>query len=178
MAAPTKSRARVIEHGPKFKIIVMESPTEQDSAAYIQELKDFGVTDLVRTCEPTYSPEKFVAEGIAVHEMQFADGQEPPEDTLAEWNKIISKRYNARDPKFEAGMVAVHCVAGLGRAPVMAAVALIEMTGIDPFDAVTKIREKQKGAINARQLKFLQDYKKTNKKGGGGDSCTGSCAVM
>lgn len=169
------SRARVIEHGPKFKIIIMEAPTEQSSAAYIKELKDFGVTDLVRACEPTYSPEKFVTEGIAVHDMQFADGQEPPEDTLAEWNKIINKRYNSKDPNYDPGMVAVHCVAGLGRAPVMAAVALIEMTGIDPFDAVTKIREKQKGAINARQLKFLQDYKKSCKKGGSGQGC---CAVM
>lgn len=153
----------------------MESPTEQNSAAYIQELKEHGVTDLVRTCEPTYSPEKFVAEGIAVHEMQFADGQEPPADTLAEWTKIINKRYNSKDPTFEAGIVAVHCVAGLGRAPVMAAVALIEMSGIDPFDAVTKIREKQKGAINARQLKFLQDYKKTCKKASSGGPC---CVVM
>ena len=56
--------------------------------------------------------------------------------------------------------VAVHCVAGLGRAPVLVAIALIE-DGMEPLDAVHEIRSKRKGAINARQLAYLENtYKR------------------
>lgn len=132
------------------------------------------MTDVVRTCEPTYSPELFEKVGIKVHEMTFPDGAAPPEDLILKWNGLICQRYRPKDPA-DTGVVAVHCVAGLGRAPVMAVVALIEMTSIDPMDAVDKIRETQKGAINARQLKFIQSYKRMTKPGPIGHCI---CAVM
>mmetsp|Transcript_96934 Transcript_96934/g.269679 ORF Transcript_96934/g.269679 Transcript_96934/m.269679 type:complete len:170 (-) Transcript_96934:123-632(-) len=169
MNAGSLTGMRLVEHG-KFKMIIMDAPSDANSATYVKELKALGVTDVVRTCEPTYKTERFEKEGIQVHEMTFPDGAAPPEDLIQRWNELICKTYKSKDP---AGLIAVHCVAGLGRAPVMAAVALIEMTAMDPMDAVEKIRERQKGAINARQLKFLQAYKRTTK---GGASC--QCTVM
>eukprot|EP00747_Dinoflagellata_sp_TGD_P169602 gnl/TRDRNA2_/TRDRNA2_198967_c0_seq1.p1 gnl/TRDRNA2_/TRDRNA2_198967_c0~~gnl/TRDRNA2_/TRDRNA2_198967_c0_seq1.p1 ORF type:complete len:179 (-),score=32.67 gnl/TRDRNA2_/TRDRNA2_198967_c0_seq1:64-600(-) len=175
-AAPG-SKTRLIEHG-KFKIIIMDAPNDANSAQYVQELKEFGVTDVVRTCEPTYSPTNFEKEGIQVHEMMFPDGAPPPDETIAAWVELIRDRYKSGKSSGkdagDSGLVAVHCVAGLGRAPVMAAVALIEITAIDPMDAVMKIREKQKGAINARQLKFLQAYKRTGVQN---NSCQ-KCMIM
>mmetsp|Transcript_15014 Transcript_15014/g.31317 ORF Transcript_15014/g.31317 Transcript_15014/m.31317 type:complete len:171 (+) Transcript_15014:193-705(+) len=161
---------RVIEHG-NFRLIIMDAPSDTNCAQYVKELKAVGVTDVVRTCEPTYLPERFEKEGIRVHELMFPDGAPPPEDIIQKWNELIHLRYRPKD-KNDAGVLAVHCVAGLGRAPVMAAVALIEMTSMDSMDAVEKIREKQKGAINARQLKFLQTYKPTANT----QKC--GCAVM
>uniref|UniRef100_A0A7S2AGP4 protein-tyrosine-phosphatase n=1 Tax=Alexandrium andersonii TaxID=327968 RepID=A0A7S2AGP4_9DINO len=151
---------RLIEYG-KFRIIIMDAPSDANSGVYVKELKALGVTDVVRTCEPTYSTERFEKEGIQVHEMTFADGAAPPDDLIQRWHELIRQRYKSKD---DAGVIAVHCVAGLGRAPVMAAVALIEMTSMDAMDAVEKIRERQKGAINARQLKYLQAYKRTTNK--------------
>mmetsp|Transcript_21859 Transcript_21859/g.63074 ORF Transcript_21859/g.63074 Transcript_21859/m.63074 type:complete len:171 (+) Transcript_21859:141-653(+) len=159
---------RLLEHG-KFKMIIMDAPSDANAPAYVKELKVFGVTDVVRTCEPTYSTERFEKEHIQVHEMTFPDGAAPPDELIQRWNELICNRYKSKESQ---GLVAVHCVAGLGRAPVMAAVALIEMTAMDPMDAVEKIREKQKGAINARQLKFLQTYKRTTSKGGAACGCT------
>lgn len=156
-------RTRLVENG-KFRIVIMDAPCDANSYSYVQELKAFGVTDVVRTCEPTYSPDNFEKEGIRVHEMTFPDGAAPPDELIQRWNALVSSRYKPRDPA-DAGTVAVHCVAGLGRAPVMAAVALIEMTAMDPMDAVEKIREQQKGAFNARQLKYLQTYKRMTHKG-------------
>ena len=40
--------------------------------------------------------------------------------------------------------------------------ALIE-AGMAPLDAVIFIREKRRGAINAKQLKFLEAYKRRGK---------------
>mmetsp|Transcript_7863 Transcript_7863/g.22606 ORF Transcript_7863/g.22606 Transcript_7863/m.22606 type:complete len:179 (-) Transcript_7863:206-742(-) len=159
----TTAVTHVIEHG-KFKIVIMESPSDANSPAYIERLRSLGVTDVVRTCEPTYDAARFEKEGIRVHEMSIPDGAPPPDDTIAKWLDLLRLRYRSKDPS-ECGMIAVHCVAGLGRAPVMAAVALLEMTTLDPLDVVEKIRAKQKGAINARQLKFLQSYKRITKSG-------------
>jgi len=54
--------------------------------------------------------------------------------------------------------IGVHCVAGLGRAPVLVAVALIE-NGMEPFEAIQFIRTKRMRAMNARQIRYLESYK-------------------
>eukprot|EP00930_Biecheleria_cincta_P016399 TRINITY_DN13353_c3_g1_i1.p1 TRINITY_DN13353_c3_g1~~TRINITY_DN13353_c3_g1_i1.p1 ORF type:complete len:173 (-),score=26.93 TRINITY_DN13353_c3_g1_i1:109-627(-) len=170
MSVVPEIKTRMVEEG-KFKIVIMDAPCDDNSFKYVQELKAVGVTDIVRTCEPTYTPDNFESEGIQVHEMTFPDGAPPPEELLQRWTGLICRRYRAKNPA-DTGIVAVHCVAGLGRAPVMAAVALMEMTALDALDAVEKIREKQKGAINARQLKFLQTYRRKTSKGPMGPCCT------
>mmetsp|Transcript_113404 Transcript_113404/g.353539 ORF Transcript_113404/g.353539 Transcript_113404/m.353539 type:complete len:168 (+) Transcript_113404:184-687(+) len=167
MAPGSVTGMRLLEHG-KFRIIIMDAPSDANLGVYVKELKALGVTDVVRTCEPTYSTQRFEEEGIQVHEMTFPDGSAPPDDLIQRWHVLIRKRYRSKD---QAGLVAVHCVAGLGRAPVMAAVALIEITAMDAMDAVVKIREKQRGAINARQLKYLQSYKRSATK-------SSRCALM
>ena len=63
----------------------------------------------------------------------------------------------------EPATLAVHCVAGLGRAPAMVALALIEFGGMDGLDAVDSIRKQRRGAINAKQLSYIQQYKPASK---------------
>jgi len=73
--------------------------------------------------------------------------------------------------------IAVHCVAGLGRAPVLVAIALIEFAKMEPVDAATFIRKHRRGAINNMQLDWLEKYKRRYKrnKSSAGASC---CVVM
>jgi protein tyrosine phosphatase type 4A len=88
--------------------------------------------------------------------MPFDDGTPPSKEILARWRTVVkqSEKANAR--------VAIHCVAGLGRAPVMVAIALID-SGLDSVAAVELIRKERRGAINRKQLDFLRAYKPPSK---------------
>lgn len=135
-----------------LKFMIIDRPTEYNLPAYIKELKENGVTALVRVCEPTYSPAPVESAGISMQDCPFDDGTEPPPDVIKVWRQVVKKHSS------EGNRVAIHCVAGLGRAPVMVAIALIDK-GLDFTDAVELIRKERKGAINRRQLDFLRTYK-------------------
>ena len=59
----------------------------------------------------------------------------------------------------ESPCIAVHCVAGLGRAPLLIAIALIEH-GMSNLDSVDFIRDKRRGAFNNTQIVFIDRYKR------------------
>lgn len=74
---------------------------------------------------------------------------------MREWLTLV-ERTRAKDP---TPTIAVHCVAGLGRAPVLVAIALIEM-GMKPLDAIEYIRGKRRGAFNKVQIAYLVSWEK------------------
>ncbi len=57
----------------------------------------------------------------------------------------------------------MHCVAGLGRAPLLVVLALINR-GCEPFEAINLIRKARRGALNIIQTNYITEYKPTNKK--------------
>ncbi|XP_046412334.1 PRL-1 phosphatase isoform X2 [Neodiprion virginianus] len=126
----------------------------QFDSHFFQELKKHNVKEVVRVCEPTYKVEELKSEGISVLDLVFDDGTFPPREVVDEWFELLRKRFGETPD----ACVAVHCVAGLGRAPVLVAIALIEL-GLKYEDAVALIREKRRGAINAKQLAFLEKYR-------------------
>ena len=54
--------------------------------------------------------------------------------------------------------VLVHCLAGLGRAPLLVAVSLIEKK-MDQLDAINLMRTKRPGSLNSNQINWLIEYK-------------------
>lgn len=138
----------------KLNFVIMDRPTEFNLPSYLRELQKAGVTAVVRVCEPTYPTELLTKAGISVHEIPFEDGQSPPKEVISKWRGVVKETCGPAG----AGCVAIHCVAGLGRAPVMVALALIDK-GLDAVAAVELIRRERKGAINRRQLDFLRSYK-------------------
>jgi len=153
------SRPTLIE-AKNQRFLIMDAPTDSNLSKYIEILKKTKVKHVVRTCSPTYSIEPLVAAGIKVTELPFVDGEPPPNSLIDKWLDLLKKEFT----EDKEAVVAVHCVAGLGRAPVLVAVALIE-GGMEPMSAIALIRKKRKGAINTKQLKFLEQYKP--KKGDG-----------
>jgi protein tyrosine phosphatase type 4A len=179
----------------RMQFLIMDAPRASNLHTYIKECKKHNVTDIVRVCEPTYSETNLTKAGIQLHEMPYPDGHSPPDDVLDRWLKLVDDRFNgsttnsatsassaldASTTNANGGVsrsanptIAVHCVAGLGRAPVLVAIALIEFAKEEPVDAALFIRKHRKGAINNTQLDWLEKYKRRYK--GSGAAC---CVVM
>lgn len=144
----------------RLRFIVMDAPSENNIETYVNELHRLNVTDVVRLCDPTYRKEAVETRGIRLHDMIFSDGDSPPVVVLNSWLKLVSEVFYEKDEKSASDpcpRIAVHCVAGLGRAPVLVAIALIE-EGMSALDAVTFIRSRRRGAINNKQLRYLEGY--------------------
>jgi protein tyrosine phosphatase type 4A len=137
-----------------MKFLIMDRPTDSTIPALLEELKKRNVKDVVRVCEATYSTDLLEKEGIRVLDWPFDDGFPPPAKIVDDWFDLLRTRFKEDPDSF----VAVHCVAGLGRAPVLVALALIEL-GMKYEDAVELIRQKRRGAINAKQLQYLEKYR-------------------
>ncbi|VDO92164.1 unnamed protein product [Soboliphyme baturini] len=91
---------------------------------------------------------------LIFQDWEFPDGSPPPPEIRDKWIQLVKNRV-VSDP---GSCIAVHCVAGLGRAPVLVALALME-AGMKYEDAVELIRQHRRGAINQKQLTYLQKYK-------------------
>lgn len=70
----------------------------------------------------TRGPLQFEEHGIRVVGLGFADGELPPHALIEDWLDLLA----AAKKETSSPVIAVHCVAGLGRAPVLVVIALIE----------------------------------------------------
>ncbi|RMB91207.1 hypothetical protein DUI87_32343 [Hirundo rustica rustica] len=137
-----------------LRFLITHNPTNATLSKFIEELKKYGVTTLVRVCDATYDQAPIEKEGIQVLDWPFDDGAPPPSQIVEDWLNLLKTKFRE-----EPGCcVAVHCVAGLGRAPVLVALALIEC-GMKYEDAVQFIRQKRRGAFNSKQLLYLEKYR-------------------
>ena len=72
---------------------------------------------------------------LTTQDCPFDDGAAPPAEIIKRWLDVMDETFRDHPD----GCVAVHCVAGLGRAPVLVAVALMEQ-GMKYTAAVELIR--------------------------------------
>ncbi|KAI9202561.1 protein-tyrosine phosphatase-like protein [Polychytrium aggregatum] len=140
-----------------MKFLIMDCPTERNANLYLQELKKENVTDIVRLCEPTYSKEMFASNDIEVTDMFIPDGGIPSAQTIDTFLNLCTSKFGVLGAESEPeAAIAVHCIAGLGRAPIMVCIALVE-GGMPALDAVAYIRKCRRGALNAVQMEFMVD---------------------
>lgn len=151
-----------------FRFLILDAPSPSSLPSYVKELQKHKVTHLVRVCGPTYKAEIVEKAGIAVHGWQFDDGAPPPQSVVDNWLHLLDnelvRRESSPSTALGAPTIAVHCVAGLGRAPILVAIALVEFAGLPALDAVGYVRERRKGAINQVQLNWLMRYKPRSKQ--------------
>ncbi|XP_006885155.1 PREDICTED: protein tyrosine phosphatase type IVA 1-like [Elephantulus edwardii] len=136
-----------------MRFLIAHNPNQASLNKFLQELKRNGVTTIVRVCEATYNTDFLEQEGIQVFDWPFADGTAPSNQIVDQWLDLVKRKFR----ESPGCCIAVHCTAGLGRAPVMVALALIE-GGMKYEEAVQFIRQKRRGAFNSKQLSYLENY--------------------
>uniref|UniRef100_A0A672GDI6 Protein tyrosine phosphatase 4A1 n=1 Tax=Salarias fasciatus TaxID=181472 RepID=A0A672GDI6_SALFA len=106
-----------------MRFLITHNPTNATLNKFIEELKKYGVTTVgPSVVRPPTTPPLVVKEGIQVLDWPFDDGAPPSNQIVDDWLNLLKLKFRE-----EPGCcIAVHCVAGLGRAPVLVALALIE----------------------------------------------------
>ncbi|KAI3388191.1 hypothetical protein SNEBB_006237 [Seison nebaliae] len=137
-----------------FRFLITDRPTNASLENYVKQISSYGCTDVVRVCEPNYEIDKLLLNNIAVLDLPFPDGGCPPVTIIRQWFQLLKGRYKSN----KSACVAVHCVSGLGRAPVMVAITLMEL-GLGYLEAVSRVREKRHGALNSKQLDYLAKFR-------------------
>uniref|UniRef100_A0AAF6ZRY7 Protein tyrosine phosphatase 4A3 n=3 Tax=Bos TaxID=9903 RepID=A0AAF6ZRY7_BOVIN len=112
-----------------MRFLITHNPTNATLSSFIEDLKKYGATTVVRVCEVTYDKAPLEKDGITVVDWPFDDGAPPPGKVVEDWLSLLKNKF-CDDP---GSCVAVHCVAGLGR--------------------------KRRGAINSKQLTYLEKYR-------------------
>ncbi|KPA77791.1 protein tyrosine phosphatase-like protein [Leptomonas pyrrhocoris] len=151
-----------------FHFLILDAPSPSNLPTYVKELQRRNVRHLVRVCGPTYDTSLVQNNGIEVHSWPFDDGAPPTRSVIESWLKLLDQELlkMKEDPAATAPTIGVHCVAGLGRAPILVALALVEYGQVPALDTIALIREKRKGAINQIQMNWLTKYKRRRQSGG------------
>uniref|UniRef100_A0A673UF06 Protein tyrosine phosphatase 4A1 n=1 Tax=Suricata suricatta TaxID=37032 RepID=A0A673UF06_SURSU len=94
-----------------MRFLITHNPTNATLNKFIEELKKYGVTTIVRVCEATYDTALVEKEGIHVLDWPFDDGAPPSNQIVDDWLSLVKIKFHE-----EPGCcIAAHCVAGLGR---------------------------------------------------------------
>lgn len=133
----------------KMSFLITHMPTENTIETYIsvstnfnpffsslhfQDLERHRANTLVRVCDPTYSAEEIRRHGIKVYDWKFEDGGWPTNDIIQKFLQLCLEVFTSSNDT-----IAIHCVAGLGRSPILVAIALVE-AGCKADDAIFLIR--------------------------------------
>ncbi|KAJ1909125.1 hypothetical protein IWQ60_008522 [Tieghemiomyces parasiticus] len=171
---PSSAKSQRLITPPTFleyqglRFLIFDAPSNNTLPIYLKEMERYNVKDVVRACDVTYQKKPLEDKGIAIHDWSFPDGAPPPAHIVDQWLRLIQQRFGADGANPDKNTIAVHCVAGLGRAPILVAIALIEY-GMSPLDSVQFIRSKRNGAINRKQLQYVETYRRRSK---------GKCTIM
>lgn len=149
------------------KFLLLDAPTRKTLPTYVDVFKRENVSDLIRIChrpsldnskDNEYDAQELEKEtGIKVNDdIKFEDGGVPSNEAIQYWLTLVEKA------KENNTTIGVHCVAGIGRAPVLIAISLVE-EGMDPLDAIAYIRKYRRGALNKNQVRFIDKYKPKKK---------------
>eukprot|EP01006_Ploeotia_vitrea_P034125 TRINITY_DN65711_c8_g2_i1.p1 TRINITY_DN65711_c8_g2~~TRINITY_DN65711_c8_g2_i1.p1 ORF type:complete len:278 (+),score=23.77 TRINITY_DN65711_c8_g2_i1:131-964(+) len=163
--------ATVVEHRQgllEMKFLITDAPPESQIPAYIKLLKKHGCVHLVRVCSETYPATPVESVGIKVYHWPFDDGHTPPQSVVSNWLGLVASTFpvtpeNGPPSTQPLPCIAIHCIAGLGRAPMLVALALVEYGNLAPEDAAVYVRNLRKGAFNPNQLTYIRKYKRNKK---------------
>lgn len=145
--------------------IVFNSPN-RDNQKSIDELNNIvnlnNIKIIFRLCEPLYDSNNIY--NCKIIDMIIEDGSFPSSKIINDYLLNIQNCIKSNNVLNTKTCIGIHCKAGLGRAPIFAAIGLMNYSSYyDFFDIVKLIRYKIKGSINKVQLNGLSKYKPKKK---------------
>lgn len=144
----------------KMTVYICSSPDKSSIQPYIDFMKEHAITDIFNFSNneenSPYSADDL--DEIMVHFIPISDGSYPTLEVLHRFDEIIDeiiKNGNAQ--------IMLHCLAGLGRAPVMLAYLMISRFGYRSRDnrlcVIEEIREGRRSALNKQQIEWITSSK-------------------
>jgi protein tyrosine phosphatase type 4A len=133
-----------------FTYIITPSPNPNNISYYKDLFSKQGVTTIVRLCEKIYDANEFAKIDINVIDIPLQDGQVPDDEMIKKWINIIKNEI-----KNKKNIIAVHCMSGLGRAPLFVGICMIVLNKVENMDAIAHLRKYIPYALNTKQLIFL-----------------------
>lgn len=137
---------------------VSPSPDSSNVKHYKDLLLKKGIKIVVRLCEKKYDDDFLKHHGIVVIDMPIPDGKCPTPDYVKKWTKIIT------DKKKNNESIAIHCLSGLGRSPLMICIGLIKIDKIEPSESILQMRQIIKKSLNTNQINFLLSLNKVDSR--------------
>ena len=145
---------------PKF--VAFRGPDCRDK--YLRKPKDFigvferlGVKAVVRLNEvETYDKAEFENHGIQVYDLQFEDCTTPPASIVERFLRVVDE---------VEGIVAVHCLAGLGRTGTLIAIWMMTNMGWKARECIAWLRIVRPGSVLGTQQHYLEACERTIAKG-------------
>ncbi|KAI8826661.1 protein-tyrosine phosphatase-like protein [Fimicolochytrium jonesii] len=160
--SPYSQRLSLISHPQACPVLFLITDCPDQDALendYLPTLRAHDCVNLVRLCDPNaYDPAVLKGNGVAVWDWFFEDGSIPPDTIITSFRNLVDSLISNPSSSSHPAL-ALHCVSGVGRAPVLVTCALID-GGMDPIEAVELVRSKRRGCLNKKQLAWLLDSKK------------------
>jgi protein tyrosine phosphatase type IVA len=141
-----------------------DCPVKTKLAEYAEFFYANDITHIIRVCDDiTYDAKdlfKLVQSAsyeIVIHDQfKFEDGGVPSDEMALDFLDFIHELVAKNEDKEIC--VAVHCVSGLGRAPILICMSvLMYLPKWEPEDVVEWIRQYRRGAVNKKQLTWLRE---------------------
>ena len=122
-------------------------PYTIEPEAYLDRFQELGVSDVVRLNDASkYDRQLFIEAGMRHHDIEFSDCTPPPMSVVRQFLDVCS------GPE---GIIAVHCIAGLGRTGTLIALHLIVNHGWSAREAIGWLRIVRPGSVIGVQQHFL-----------------------
>jgi protein tyrosine phosphatase type 4A len=136
--------------------LALQVPTNELVDDFIKIMVMHNVKYIVHIIDITYDKSPYEDIGIKFYEFKFADGKVPSKELLDKWINFL-KNLDLQD---DNSCIVVHCQAGLGRSPLLIAIAIIYYENNGSIDVMINIRKKIKGALNSTQIEYLNKNEK------------------